>query len=388
MQWDPSDVETIMSSSLASVMSHYLPANPEEVIDYNPSREYRSITQGPPKPHTPFFKELAHIELWKNNYGITSYGCCLNVRKDQILWTNRISRYGFDAPPTSSLDVEGWTITENATTIEMRIVSEMCQRIGVHPEAVDSDSLSRILVAKINKPGPWISIPKPFLPRRGDYGRLLNNLRLVNEGSSWARRQVYVKWFPWEVKNRLTYPVFVKGWGQYIRKGMLPEQQVEVIPGGQRGPNVKLKQRLDKGWLTFEQEEEEEPTHPPNVRRSFPENATEDEDFDKFSTLEDSIEKQKKEAESDAAQEEIVFTPPPQIIQQTIEWSSADFIFHPRIERDVIQRITFSPSEISDVEFLDPPPPVDPEKLRSRELLESQKRVIAAMRSNSESSQW
>jgi len=364
----------MMNASLASVIAHYLPAKPSEVQNYNPRIEYRSIAQGPPKPDTPLFKELTHVELWKNNYGVVSHGCSLNVRKDQILWTNRLPRYGFEAPPTSSLDMEGWTISENTKVIESRIVSELCARIGLQPEAVQSEELSRILSTKIRKRGRSMSIPSLMI-REGDPGRLLNQLRLAREGSSWARREVYVKWFPWEVRNRLTHPVFVKGWGQFIRKGMLPTQEVEVIRSDKRGENVQLTQRLkDVGWEIFE-EEVEESTH------RFSAAAVED---DRSRPLGDVLDPEAKTTREKEAPKIVEFTPPPEIIKETIQWSSTDFTFYPRVEHDILRRVTLSPSHISDIDFLDPPV-ITPERRRLLDLLETQKRVISTMRSKGES---
>ena len=363
----------MMNASLASVIAHYLPAKPSEVQNYNPRIEYRSIAQGPPKPDTPFFKELAHVELWKNNYGVISYGCSLNVRKDQILWTNRLMRYGLEAPPTSSLDMEGWTISENTKVIESRIVSELCARIGLQPEAVESEELNRILSTKIRKQSG--SIPTPSLiVREGDPGRLLNQLRLVREGSSWARREVYVKWFPWEVRNRLTHPVFVKGWGQFIRKGMLPTQEVEVIRSDKRGENVHLTQRLkDVGWQIFE-EEVEEATHCSGV------SAAENDDP---GSLGDEDDDEGETTPEKKAPGTVEFTPPPQIIKETIQWSSTDFTFYPRVEHDRLRRVTLSPSHINEIDFLDPPA-ITPERRRLLDLLGAQKRVISSMRSKTE----
>ena len=138
-----SDVKSMMDSTLVSIIEHYLP---REVQDSShPGLVQRRL---PTTPETQLFNKLASTDLHLNKYRIISYGCSLNIRKDQVLWTRRLTRYGIDSPEITSLDNEGW-ISEPTRFLQSRFVAELSQRIGVLPEPVDTTFLARKLKAQI-----------------------------------------------------------------------------------------------------------------------------------------------------------------------------------------------------------------------------------------------
>ena len=99
-----SDVKSMMDSTLTSIIDHYLPL---EVADSSDGgRIQRRL---PPTPESELFKKLTSTDLHLNKYRIISYGCSLNVRKDQVLWSRRLTRYDIETPEITSLDNEGWT---------------------------------------------------------------------------------------------------------------------------------------------------------------------------------------------------------------------------------------------------------------------------------------
>src|SRR5271156_2761392 len=123
----------MMKHSLSRMVEFYIPNLDDKENLSNVTYSHGSMLQKLPTSETSLFKELTNFEIHENQYKIVSYGCSLNVRKDQVIWTSRLSRYNLTHPKITSLETENWENHERSRKIQQRFVSEMAKVIDVSP---------------------------------------------------------------------------------------------------------------------------------------------------------------------------------------------------------------------------------------------------------------
>jgi hypothetical protein len=372
-----------MKSALTSMLERYLPHEvPQNTSDTIPS---------PPISETALFNQLTAIELHESKYKIISYGCSLNIRKDQIIWSRRLSRYGISHPQITSLETENWQ-PELSRLIQTRFVAEISRRLGVFPEHVDTTFLSRKLGMVIPKTDNAKDRPRRIDPRFANEERHLNEIRLATmpeiRGMRGLKGQVPPMEFNSEaIQKGKDYTVFVPSWGQYVRNAWLEEQSHRLTSSLQTiRPVTVPKQQLQQDSEDKENEmateiestsaqikledanvEEKKVMALPSEIQSDTMQLGNSDKTDSAEITQQSVDTTASEPASstpvtsvtvlssqteDGTTEDTDNTSKPteNLLEQTIEWSSADFVFVPR---SVEQRRTIvSPLELQDDEYL------------------------------------
>lgn len=398
-----SDVKSMMDSTLVSIIEHYLP---HEVQDYSHPglvRKRLSIT-----PETQLFNKLASTDVHLNKYRIISYGCCLNIRKDQVLWARRLTRYGIDTPEITSLDNEGWTY-EPTRFLQSRFVAELSQRIGVLPESVDTAFLARKLKARIPTKDKARDRRKRGTPKNEE--EVLNEVRMAGSQEP-IPLVLKVKPVPFQFEAASLRKMDLKGdetvvvpsWGQYVRRAWLERQshglmstvqtikpfsqpQVERAVETQPAKNDAVCDDVELAESETTTQSENEAVHADTSEIPVAEEFA--------NTSQVTADNLSTRSEVDVDEDVGEAKPPPKVLEQTIQWSSADFSFVPPFFPE--RRRVVSAREMQDHEYLGEPPSADDTHVpltgfdnknmvngNRRVLLEQRKRLIQKMRARGE----
>jgi hypothetical protein len=398
-----SDVKSMMDSTLASIIEHYLP---HEVQDYSRPglvRRRLSIT-----PETQLFNKLAITDVHLNKYRIISYGCCLNVRKDQVLWARRLNRYGIDNPEITSLDNEGWT-SEPTRFVQSRFVAELSQRIGVLPESVDTTFLARKLRAQIPIKDKARDRRKSGTPKNEE--EVLKEVRMAGSQEP-IPLVLKEKPEPFRFEAASLRKVDLKGvettvvpsWGQYVRMAWLERQSHGLMSTVQTIKPFSQPQ-VERAVETQPAETEavcDDVELAEGGTTMLSENGAIYAETSKILVAEESAYTSRVTADTLSTRSEVDIDedigeakPPPKVLEQTIQWSSADFSFVPPFFPE--RRRVVSAREMQDHEYLGDPPSADDIHVpptgfdnnnmvngNRRVLLEQRKRLIQKMRARGE----
>lgn len=326
-------------------------------------------------PGTPFFDTLASTEIHENKYKIVSYGCSLNVRKDQVTGALRFARYGIEAPETSSLETQEWENPEPDYMIQDRLVAEISRRAGVQPEDAELKFLERKLRTKILTKGKAKDQPKRVDPKFFDEQYILNEIRIESMKSTGIKPPAGMReglaplqFDAAAFRERMGDEtdddmVFVPSWGQYVRSAWLARQSRKLSstlqafqPEHQNFPSRRepesannVSEPAEIVPTTTKNDQELNEFQPPDVdnpllRRSLAAEGHPAEDL-----LENSIPASTTAGNMEGSNE--FSRPPPGVLEQTIQWStSTDFLFVPQLIHR--RRTVVSPLKLRDYEYL------------------------------------
>lgn len=360
-----------MKSSLASMLEHYLPRSSYQAVNHSEdtiksqvnalqSKSLQSIADM-------FMDRLVNIEVHENKYRIASYGCSINVAKDHVNSARRLSRYGLTTLEFTSLESEGWKAPENIPLIHDRFVAEITRRIHLHPDCIPLLALAKKLKAPIPKMDFAKDRLKPVSPGSVSREYVLQRVRMS------AMRDTLEKGgllrLP-EGPLQLDAPtfrrrgqkgdrgVFVPSWGQFVKRAWRTRQSghmsaLETLSSYSSGTSSPVYQSLGNLEVPGKMQEEQTVTFMgSNVSEHPSFGATQ------FPSKERSISTETSSTSTLASEESLhesgIQKPHPKVLEQTIQWSSAHYLFVPEF---VPQRRKFaiSPRDVQDSECLDRP---------------------------------